>query len=136
MTPAHCGSDGRPAAPGLRVLGAQWARAVHGLCPGSAPAPGAGCVGGRPEDALSSARQEGWENGGGERKEQMWVGRRCCLLIKCKCKADSTQTDLPNFWACSLGDAWRGTRRSFLRTGSALLAERTRDKSPGGCARG
>lgn len=56
------------------------------------------------------------------------MGRRCCLLIKCKCKADSTQPDLPNFWVCSLGGAWRGTstlRRSFLSTGSVLLAERT-----------
>lgn len=99
-----------------------------GCSPAVPRGPGRG-VGGRPEDALSSARQEEWENGGGERKEQMWVGRCCCLLIKCKCKADSTQPDLPNFWVCSLGGAWRGTstlRRSFLSTGSVLLAERTR----------
>ena len=86
-------------------------------------------MGGRPEDSLSSARQEGWENGGGERKEQMWVGGRCCLLIKCKCKADGTKRDLPNFWVCSLGGVWRGTSalgRSFLSTGSVLLAGRTR----------
>lgn len=49
MTPAHCGSDGRPAAPGLRVLGAQWARAVPGQCPGARGGVCGGATRGRPE---------------------------------------------------------------------------------------
>lgn len=42
-------------------------------------------------------------------KEEMSVGGCWCLLIKCKLKADGTQTDMSNFCVCSWGGVWKGT---------------------------
>lgn len=67
------------------------------------------------EDALSTANQEGREDGGctvekGKvGKEEMWVGGCWRLLIKCKCKAAGVQTDRSNFCVCCLGGVWKDT---------------------------
>lgn len=76
------------------------AEATEGSPTGGSPGLGAG---------------EGWEKGGvhfGEGKvgkEEMSVGGCWCLLIKCKLKADGTQTDMSNFCVCSWGGVWKGT---------------------------